>query len=60
MMGVFGGYVLATRALSSHYRALYKQRVLPQIAALFGKLDYRTVVGARPDLPSQRGHRRGL
>jgi hypothetical protein len=42
-MGVGGmaGYVWASQKLSESYRRLYKDRVLPQLAARFGALVYR-------------------
>ena len=43
-----GGYVWASLHLSNAYGRLYKQRVLPRLAASFGDLTYRTAVA--PDM----------
>lgn len=43
-----GGYVWASMKLSSEYAQLYKQRVLPRLAASFGDISYRRA--AAPDL----------
>ncbi len=37
----FGGYLWASFALSSRYARLYKDKVLPALAATFGALSYR-------------------
>jgi hypothetical protein len=42
------GFGWAASKPANAYRCLYKERVLPQLAALFGKLDYRAAVV--PDL----------
>jgi hypothetical protein len=42
------GWYWASRQLSEQYRRLYKQRVLPQLAAQFGSLSYRTAIA--PDM----------
>jgi hypothetical protein len=42
------GYYWASRALGDQYRRLYKERVLPRLAAQFGALSYRAAV--MPDL----------
>ena len=39
-----GGYVWASLDLSSRYARLYKEKVLPRLAATFGALSYRTAV----------------
>lgn len=46
--GGFGGHVWASYKLSERYRRLYKERVLPQLAAQFGALSYRPAV--MPDM----------
>jgi hypothetical protein len=48
------GWFWATHKLSEAYRRLYKERVLPQLAAQFGALTYRQ---AAPDLDTLRRHR---
>lgn len=40
----FAGYVWASNKLSERYRNLYKQRVLPLLAAQFGAISYRPAV----------------
>ena len=48
------GWFWASHKLSEAYRRLYKERVLPQLAAQFGALTYRQAV---PDLEALRRHR---
>jgi hypothetical protein len=43
-----GGYVWASFPLSSKYARLYKDKVLPRLAASFGSLSYRSAIA--PDL----------
>jgi hypothetical protein len=50
----FAGYLWAAWKLSEAYRRLYKERVLPSIAASFGPLAWRP---ARPPLDTFRRHR---
>ncbi|WP_293349907.1 DUF3137 domain-containing protein [Phenylobacterium sp.] len=52
--GAFGGYFWAASALSQAYRRLYKERVLPRLAAGFGALAWRP---AQPPLEEFRRHR---
>ncbi|QXQ05737.1 DUF3137 domain-containing protein [Sphingosinicellaceae bacterium] len=47
-----GGYFWATAALSGRYVRLYKDRVLPRLAAGFGPISYREAV--TPDLAQLR------
>jgi hypothetical protein len=47
-----GGYYWASHRLADRYRALYKQRVLPLLAAQFGALSYRAA--ETPDLGALR------
>jgi hypothetical protein len=44
----FAGYLWASRDLSKRYARLYKDKVLPRLAATFGALSYRSAV--MPDL----------
>jgi hypothetical protein len=53
--GIVGGYVWASHSLAQAYRRLYKARVLPQLAAQFGALDYRPA--ELPDLDLLRADR---
>lgn len=46
--GGFGGYVWASHKLSERYRHLYKERVMPLLAAQFGALSYRPAI--MPDM----------
>ena len=41
LMGAFAGEVWAARKLERHYRRVYKDRVLPQLASGLGDLTYR-------------------
>jgi hypothetical protein len=54
VMGGVGGYAWAAWQLSEAYRRLYKERVLPRIAARFGPLAWRR---AQPPLDDFRRHR---
>lgn len=53
-LGAFGGYLWASWQLSEAYRKLYKERVLPRIAAGFGALAWRH---AQPPLDEYKRHR---
>lgn len=44
ILPAIGGYVWASFPLSSQYHRLYKDKVLPRLAATFGSLDYRQAV----------------
>ncbi|MDW6023882.1 DUF3137 domain-containing protein [Mesorhizobium sp. BAC0120] len=46
--GGFAGYAWASLALGNRYRSMYKQRVLPLLAARFGDITYRPA--AMPDM----------
>ena len=50
-----GGYVWASMALSNQYALLYKDRVLPRLAATFGDLSYRHAIA--PDMAQLRAER---
>jgi hypothetical protein len=50
----FAGYFWAASGLSQAYRRLYKERVLPRLAASFGPLDWRP---AQPPLDEFKRHR---
>jgi len=52
--GAIGGYFWGAWQLSEAYRRRYKARVLPRIAAKFGRLDWRR---AQPPLDAFRRHR---
>jgi hypothetical protein len=54
MIGIsgFAGYIWAASKLGTRYRLLYKQRVLPLLAAQFGDLSWRQAV--LPDLAAMR------
>jgi hypothetical protein len=52
--GAVGGYIWAASRLSQAYRRLYKERVLPRLAAGFGQLAWRP---AQPPLEEFRRHR---
>lgn len=53
VMGAGAGYFWASYTLSESYRRLYKERVLPLLAAQFGDLTYRPAV---PDLAEIARH----
>jgi hypothetical protein len=46
--GAAVGWYWASHQLSEQYRRLYKERVLPELAAQFGSLSYRAAIG--PDM----------
>ena len=48
------GYIWASSALGGAYRRLYKERVLPKLAARFGDLSWRP---AQPELDGLKRHR---
>jgi hypothetical protein len=52
VVGGIGGYIWASLALSSRYARLYKNNVLPRLAATFGELSYRHAVA--PNLSELR------
>jgi hypothetical protein len=52
-MGGLAGYAWAANTLSERYRRLYKDRVLPLLAAQFGALSYRQAIV--PDLGTLHG-----
>lgn len=54
-MGGLAGYVWAAHKLGERYRRLYKDRVLPLLAAQFGALSYRQAIV--PDLAVLRDER---
>jgi hypothetical protein len=51
-LGGLGGYYWASHQLGERYRRLYKERVLPQLAAQFGALSYRPA--ETPDMGALR------
>ena len=51
-LGALGGYYWASHQLGDRYRRLYKERVLPRLAAQFGALSYRQA--ETPDLGALR------
>lgn len=49
------GYVWASMQLSNEYARLYKERVLPRLAASFGDLSYRSAI--TPDMATLKAER---
>jgi hypothetical protein len=50
-----GGYLWASMKLSKEYSRLYKERVLPRLAATFGDLSYRHAI--TPDMEALKAER---